>query len=383
MFNSNLHIRAITLLTIGLLVLSCSKNHQEQLLFVGTYTGTGSEGIYAYRFNPDQGVLTSIGLVAKTVNPSFLIVDEKGKFLYAVNEVDSFQNTSSGALSVFAIHKETGDLELLQQVSSLGAAPCHVSLDRSGRYLLAANYNGGNAVVFPLQSDGTLGEHTALITNSGSGANADRQTGPHAHFIQTTIDNQFILHADLGTDEVVMNTFDASSGKVELMAHGKIQLAPGSGPRHLAFSPSGVYIYVLNELLSTVTVFEMKMTGVVTERQTVTTLGEHFTGTNTTAEVAMDANGRFLYVSNRGDDSIIVYRIDAGNGELSFVQRISSGGKTPRHFEIDPSGQWLLAANQQSGNMALFRIDASNGTIKQETLVTGISAPVCVRFLTP
>ncbi len=360
---------------------ACTNSVQTQLVYVGTYTGNGSEGIYAYRFNPENGKLNPIGLVAKTDNPSFITIDSAGQFLYAVNEVDSFQNQYTGALSVYKINKESGDLQFLQQIPSLGAAPAHLSLDKSGRYLLCANYNGGNIAVFPIGDDGRLGSHTAFVQDTGSSINPERQAGPHAHFIKATNDNKFVAVADLGIDKVLIFQFDTSNGSLKPCDFG-LKLEPGSGPRHLAFAPSEKFIYVLNELSSTISVFSFELeTGMMQPLQSLSTLPDDFSVKNTSAEIVIDTKGRFLYISNRGADNIGLFRISPKDGSLEAVEWISSGGQTPRNFEIDPSGQWLLAANQESGNIAIFRIDSDNGKLKQISDSTKIVSPVCISFL--
>jgi 6-phosphogluconolactonase len=375
-------LKLLFLLFPFLLIYACSAPGSGTLVYVGTYTGDGSDGIYAYRFDANTGDLKPIGLVAKTDNPSFLTIDSAGRFLYAVNEVDSFQNQASGAVSVFEIDRESGMLKFLQQISSLGAAPAHLSLDKRGRYLLVANYNGGNVAVFPIGPDGMLGPHTALIQDSGSGPNPERQTGPHAHFVQTTNDNKFVMTADLGTDQVLINRFDATKGTLRPADSGFVKLDPGSGPRHLAFAPSGKFVYVLNELTSTITAFSYDSeSGAMHAEQSLSTLPKGFTGQNTTAEIAVDAKGRFLYASNRGDNSIAVFGIDSIDGGLTFIERTPSGGASPRNFEIDPSGQWLFAANQGSGNMVVFRIDQASGRLIRPSLPIQLGSPVCIRFL--
>jgi 6-phosphogluconolactonase len=366
---------------LSILFLYACASDKISMVYVGTYTGHGSDGIYAFRFNPDNGDLRKVGPVAITDNPSFLNIDSAGRILYAVNELDSFENKSSGALSVFAINRETGKLNLLQQISSQGAAPAHLSLDKSGRYLMVANYNGGNVVVFPVNTDGRLGMHTSLIQNSGSSVNPDRQAGPHAHFIQATNNNKFVMVADLGIDQVLVFRFDAKTGSLTPTDSGIVKLNPGSGPRHIAFSPSGKYIYVLNELSSTVTSFSHESeTGVMKAKQTLSTLPRNFSGKNTAAEILVDAKGKFLYVSNRGDNSIGLFTINSIDGKLTPVEWISSGGRIPRNIVIDPTGNWLFAANQDSDNIVIFRIDQVTGKLIQTAQTSGIDAPVCIRF---
>ncbi len=369
---------------LALLVLvfgGCAPHDHDYLVFVGTYTGNGSEGIYAYRFNSVNGSFMPIGLAAKTSNPSFLVLDTKGEFLYAVNETDTFRSPTTeertGAISVFSVNRESGALTLLQQVSSEGAAPCHLSLDRTGRFLFVANYSGGSVAVFPVGDDGRLGPHSQFIQGAGSSVHPERQTKPHAHFIQATPDNRFVLIADLGRDMVMVGKFD--DGRITLGPSAPAK--PGSGPRHLTFSASTTFHYVLNELTSTVTTYSLDPeTGEMAALGTISTLPEDYTGTNTAAEI-VTVNGRFLYVSNRGHDTIGLFDIDPEDGHLTAVEWIPSGGALPRHFEIDPSGRWLLVSNQGSDNLTLFRVDSSNGRLNPSGKVRSVSAPVCTRFI--
>jgi 6-phosphogluconolactonase len=375
-------LKLVTLLLSFLFVQACSSLKNEFLVYVGTYTGHGSDGIYAYRFNPLKGKLSPLGLAAKTENPSFFTIDSAGRFLYAVNELDSFQNQPTGAVSVFEIDRQTGKLKLLQQISSLGAAPAHLSLDKSGRYLMVANYNGGNIAVFPIGNDGQLGPHAAMIQDTGSGTNLDRQAGPHAHFIQATNDNKFVMTADLGIDKVLINRLNAKTGSLTPAGSGFAKLEPGSGPRHLAFNSSGKFVYVLNELTSKVTTFSFESeNGTMQTKQTLSTLPMNFSGKNTAAEIIIDAKGQFLYVSNRGDNSIGLFSINSVDGSLTPVEWFPSGGNSPRNFEIDPTGQWLFAANQKSDNIVLFRIDKITGKLNQISDSTKLSSPACIRFL--
>jgi 6-phosphogluconolactonase len=373
--------KLIGVLTV-LLVTAVEALAYDNLVYVGAYTGKGSEGIYAYRFDPATGETCSVGLVAATDNPSFLAVDPNGRFLYAVNELDTFRKEPTGAVSVFAIDRQSGQLKLLQQVSSLGGGPAHVSLDRSARYLMVANYNGGSVAVFPIHNDGWLGQHSAFVQNAGSSVNPERQAGPHAHFIQVTSDNRFAITADLGLDKLLVYRFDANSG---FLTPGTFRFAavdPGAGPRHFAFAPSGKFVYVVNELASTVTVFAYKPgAGTLHRIQTIPTVPENLTGKNTAAEIVVDAKGRFLYVSNRGNDSIAVFSIDPDNGYLKSLEWVPSGGKTPRNFAIDPTGQWLFAANQDSNNINLLRIDQRSGRLTPADRSLTVVSPVCMYFV--
>lgn len=351
-------------------------------VYVGTYTGKGSEGIYAYRFDPTTGESSSVGLAASMDNPSFLAVAPKGRFLYAVNELDMYHNKPTGAVSVFAIDPESSKLKLLQQVSSLGSSPTHLSLDKSARYLMIANYNSGSVAVFSIRNDGQLGSYTTFVQDVGSSVNPERQAGPHAHSIQVTPDNRFVLVADLGIDKLLVYRFDSNSGALTPATPPFVKIEPGSGPRHFAFAPSGKFVYLLSEMGSTVTVYAYNPErGTLQNKQTVSTLPKNFTGNNRAAEIAVDEKGRFLYVSNRGDDSIVEFSINPKNGSLTPLHWVPSGGKTPRYFAIDPSGKWLFAANQDSNNIRLFQIDPKNGRLIQTAQSLNLVSPVCVRFV--
>ncbi len=373
--------RSICLLAV-LLAAVAEAPAAEYLVYVGTFTGAGSEGISVFRFDPATGESSAVSLAAATDNPSFLAVDPRGRFLYAVNELDTFDDEPTGAVSVFAIDRASGTLELLQQVSSLGAGPAHLSLDATARYLLVANYNGGNVAVFPIGPDGRLGPHSAFVQDVGSSVNPERQAGPHAHFIQATNDNRFAMVADLGLDQLLVHRFDVATGSLTPGSPPFVRMDPGAGPRHVAFAPSGKFVYVVNELASTVTVFAYDPgPGVLRSVQTIPTLPGNFAGTNTAAEIEVDAKGRFLYVSNRGDDSIAVFGIDPEDGSLTSLEWVPSGGRTPRHFAIDPTGRWLFAANQGSNTINLLRIDPKSGRLTPTDRSLTVVSPVCVRFV--
>lgn len=376
------NFKLLCLLLVVLAVTVAEASGDQYLVYVGTYTGKGSEGIYSYRFDPATGASSAIALAAVTDNPSFLAVAPQGRLLYAVNELDTFHDEPTGAISVFATDLQSGQLTPLQQVSSLGRGPAHVSLDHTGRFLMVANYNSGNYAVFPVGTDGRLGPHSAFVQDVGSSVNPERQAGPHAHSIQVTGDNRFVLVADLGLDQLLVYRFDANTGALTPGSPRFATVDPGSGPRHVAFAPSGKFVYVVNEMASTVTVFAYDAgAGTLHRRETVSTLPKSFAGTNKAAEIAVDAQGRFLYVSNRGDDSIVVFRIHRDDGSLTPLQRLPSGGKTPRHFAIDPTGAWLFAANQDSNDIRLFQIDQRSGRLTPTAHSLNVVSPVCIRIV--
>jgi len=350
-------------------------------LYVGTYTSGKSEGIYFYSLNLDSGELTHISTTKDVKDPSYLAIAPNRRYLFAVNEVEDFQGKKSGALSAFATDQRTGSLRLLNQQPSLGGAPCYVIVYRTSRFVLIANYSGGNVAVLPIQRDGSLGEATDLKQNSGSSINAERQEGPHAHCIELDRANRFAYACDLGTDKIMIFRFDARRGKLIPNKTPWVQVKPGGGPRHLTFHPGGRYAYVVNELHSAVTAFAVdSVQGNLKEIQTIPTLPADFSAANTAADIHISADGEFLYCSNRGHDSIAGFRIDQRNGKLTFVAHQSTGGKTPRNFAIDPTGTFLLVANQNSDNIVSFRRDPKTGRLSTTDHVAEVPSPVCLKF---
>ena len=354
---------------------------QKYLVYVGTYTDHGSKGIYAYRFDSSSGKMTSLGLAVETAEPSFLAVDSSGRFLYAVNETETFNGQPTGAVSAFAIQPDTGKLSLLNQVSSRGTDPAHITLDRTGKYALVANYTSGSVAVFALLKDGRLGEVTSFVQHKGSSVNPERQKGPHAHAVALSPDNRFAVVADLGLDELLVYSFDAAKGTLGTQPQ-VVKASPGAGPRHLVFSKEGRFLYMLNEMQSSVVAYSYDAaSGALHELQTISSLPKGFSGENTAAEIEIDPSGKFLFASNRGDDSIAVFVIDSHTGMLTRVETDSTGGKTPRNFAIDPTGSWLLAANQDSDNIVVFRLDPKTGHLKPTGDVVQLPSPVCLKFV--
>jgi 6-phosphogluconolactonase len=346
------------------------------LAFVGTYTDkTGSKGIYAFDFA--SGKLTSKGLAAETPDPSWVILHPSGKFAYAANEAGK-----KSAITAFSIDAKSAKLTQLNQLPALGEDPCHLSFDKTGKYLLVANYSSGNVVVFPLLPDGKLGEHTALVQHHGSGPNKERQGAPHAHWIAASPDNRFVFVSDLGLDEILSYRFDADKGTLTPNDPPFGKLAPGAGPRHAAFSPDGKFLYVVSELNSTVTAFAYDSAkGSLKDLQVVSTLPNDFHGRNDTAEITVHPSGKWLFASNRGHDSIAVFAVDPAKGTLLPAGEFPTGGKEPRHFAIDPTGSFLLAENQLSHSIAVFRIDPATGALTQLSTADGIPSPVSLAFL--
>lgn len=358
-----------------------SAQPRELLLYVGTYTNGKSVGIYIYRMDLSSGALKPVGSI-ETNNPSFLAVDERRRYLYAVNEVTEFAGRPSGAVSAFSIDQETGSLRFLNQQPSLGGAPCYVSVARGGRFVLVANYVGGNVSVLPVRRNGTLGKATDVVQHQGAGPNAERQEAPHAHSVVLDHANRFAFAADLGTDKIMAYRFDARLGKLKPNAPRWFQSKAGAGPRHFTFHPDGRHAYAINELDSTITSFSYEQApGQLKEAQTVSALPLGFSGANTCADVHIAPSGKFLYGSNRGHDSIVVFEIERNTGKLRYVEHVSTGGKTPRNFTIDPTGGFLLVANQNSDRIVGFRVDPATGRLRATGHVTEVPSPVCLELI--
>lgn len=353
------------------------------IAYVGTYTTkTKSKGIYAFRFDAQKGELQEIGVAAETTDPSFLVVHPNGQFLYAVNEVGDFNGGNTGGVSAFSIDPKTAKLTLLNQVPSRGAGPCYISLDKTNAFALVANYDSGNIASFPVMTDGTLRTASGFVQHSGSGPDKGRQEGPHAHWIGTSPDNRFALVADLGLDEVIVYGFDSSTGTFMPSNNGFAKVNPGAGPRHVAFSPNGKFVYVLTEMESSVTAFSYNAkSGTLAKLQTLSALPPHYSGRKEAAEIAVHPSGKFLYTSNRGHDSIAIFAIDEKKGTLRSLGQVLTGGKTPRHFAIDPTGTYLLAENQESNSIVIFHIDPETGGLTPTGHSVEVPSPVCITFL--
>jgi len=343
--------------------------------YVGNYTTkTTSKGIYEFTFDPATGKMSGLELAGETKDPSWVIVHPSGKYLYAANE-----RGKDSSISAFAIEPKSGKLTLLNALPALGEDPCHLAIDRTGKFLLTANYSSGNVAVFPILSDGKLGGHTALVTDQGQpGPNTKRQEGPHAHWIGASEHNRFVYVSDLGLDKVFVYKFDATTGT--LADAGSAVAKPGTGPRHVAFSSDGKFMYVLGELESTVTVFANDK-GAFRSVQNVPMLPTGFSGRNDAAEIEIHPSGKFLYASNRGHDSIVVFAIDPKQGTLTQVQDIPTGGQEPRHFALDPTGKFLLAENQNTNAIVEFRVDQATGKLTPTGETLSVTSPICISFL--
>ncbi len=355
---------------------------KDYLVYVGTYTRGKSKGIYVYRFEAATGKLSPIGLAAEIEQPSFLTIHPNLKYLYAVSEITQFQGEKVGSISAFSIDRASGKLTPLNRVSSRGSLPCHLVVDKTGKSLLLVNYISGSSAVLQVKPDGSLGEANSVIQHKGSSANPRRQSGPHAHSINLSADNRFAIVPDLGLDEVIVYRFDSTAGTIAPNDPPFTQVKPGYGPRHFDFHPNGKFAYVINEMGSAVTAFSWNAKqGVLTELQSISTLPADFKGRNDSADIHVHPNGKFVYATNRGHDSIAIFAVDKAKGTLTFVDRTSTQGKTPRNIGIDPTGKFLIAANQDTDNIVVFRIDQKSGKLTPTGQNLEVGAPVCIKFM--
>jgi 6-phosphogluconolactonase len=352
-------------------------------VFIGTYTRDKGKGIYLFRLQTDnlevsQNItLVPLGLAAETSNPSFIELDHKRRLLFAVNENDE------GSVSSFSIDP-SGKLTLLNQRPSRGSGPCHLVLDKPGKNILITNYNSGSVAVLPVAADGKLGEATSIVEHTGKSVNPARQEGPHANCVTLGPDNRFAYVCDLGLDKVMAYRFDAEKGKLTAADPAFTAVKPGAGPRHMAFRPDGRFAYVVNELDSTVDAFAFDAnSGALTNLQTISTLPGYYDGPNSAAEIAVHPSGRFLYVSNRGNNTVVLFTVDRDKGTLAYVEEQNTGGKTPRHFGIEPSAKHLAIVNQDSDTILASRIDAGNGRLKPSGVFASAPSPACAVFLPP
>jgi len=352
------------------------------LLYVGTYTDGGrSEGIYLVRMDRRSGHLRRVGSVAAGANPSFLAIHPNRRVLYAVNELEQYNGRPTGAVSAFAIAKDTGALTPLNEQPSEGGAPCYVSLDRSGRVVLVANYVGGNIALLPLGANGALGPAAQVVQHTGTGPNGERQEAPHAHCILADPSNRFVLAADLGADRVFVYRLDVEGKSLRHVEGGDAVMSPGAGPRHIAFHPTLPLVFVANELDSTVATLRFDAErGTLSPVDTRSTVPAGWTGTNYPADIHVASSGRTLYVSNRGCNSIAVFSVAESTGALVLDQVVSTEGDWPRNFSLDPTGRWLLAANQRSDSVVVFGRDPDNGRLTPTRQRIAIPSPVCLRF---
>ena len=354
-----------------------------QLLYVGTYTnGERREGIYLVRMDPRTGALRQVEARDAGENPSFLAIHPNGRTLYAVNELTEMGGEQTGAVTSFAIAAGTGRLARLDQKLSEGGAPCYVSVDPRGRYAFVANYVGGSVVVLPVGRDGALQTATHVVQHQGTGPDAERQEAAHAHCIIPDRTGVFAVAADLGADRVMVYRLDRERGSLAHVEGGSVAMRPGAGPRHLAFHPTMPFLYVANELDSTVTRLRWDAaTGTLRVEESASTLPPGTAARNSVADLHLSPSGRTLYVSNRGHDSVAVFSVAPRTGSLALQEAIPTGGAWPRNFTLDPTGRWLVVANQNSDSLVVFARHRETGILTETEHRLSVPKPVCLRFL--
>lgn len=361
---------------------------KELWVYVGTYTSGGkngarSEGIHLCRLDMATGALQHVGVTRGVAEPSFLAMDRKGRYLYAVNELMEFEGKPGGAVSAFSIHPQTRELTFINQQPTQGGAPCHLQVDASGRFVLVANYLSGNVSVFPVQPKGGLSAASDMKQHEGSGPNPKRQEGPHAHQIVLDADNRYAFVSDLGLDKIMVYRFDGKQGRLTPGKPSAVSVQPGAGPRHLTFHPNGRFAFGINELSPTITAFAYdKKLGALKELQTVPALPQDFTGESYGADIHVSPDGRFLYASHRGHDSLVVHAIDS-SGRLTYVEHVPTRGRWPRNFAIDPTGRYLLVANQHTNDIFTFQRDLQTGKLTPVGEALELPTPVCLLVVPP
>lgn len=349
-------------------------------VYIGSYTTKKKTGITLLDLNLNSGELTLKRVVSDGENPTYLVLSPDNRHLYAVNEIGNFNGQKSGAVSAFTIDPISGELNLLNQQPSIGDGPCHISMDKTRKYVFVANYGSGSVACLPIQPDGKLGPASAFIQHTGTSVDKQRQEGPHGHFIDVDSTNKFAFACDLGLDKILIYHFDPEKGTLTPADPAFATVPAGSGPRHLAFTPDNHFAYVCNEMKSTVSAFSYNGAGKLTLMETLSTLPSDFHGNNSTAEIECSADGKFLYVSNRGHNSIAIFAVDSKTGHLKPVGHQSTQGKTPRCFKLDPSGNFMLAANQDTDNVVSYRVDHKSGKLIPTGHSVTVSMPVCIQY---
>ncbi|MBT4126498.1 MAG: lactonase family protein [Chloroflexi bacterium] len=348
----------------------------DQFAFIGTYTRLGSEGVYTLRLNGETGELTQLSVATGLENPSFVALDPSGDHLYAVSESSGFNG--SGGITAFNVNRTTGELTQINQQSTGGPGPCHLMIDETDSVAIVTNYSGGSVSIHPLAVDGSVGEHSDFVQHVGSSVNQQRQQEAHAHSVNIDNANKRAYVCDLGKDQVLTYDVDIANGKLSLAS--TVDEAPGEGPRHFTFHPSGKYVYVNNELGNTITVYDLGSDGSLSPKQTESTIPDGWDGVTHTADIHVSPDGAFVYVSNRGHDSIAIFSIDQSTGNVTAVGHESTQGETPRNFAITPDGKFLLAENQDSDSIVSFKRE-SDGTLTPTGSTIKVPAPVCLQFL--
>ncbi len=378
-------MRFFILLMIGFLMTACETKQQgnsKMLVYIGTYTENDSQGIEIYRFNTQSGKLQYFATAAGIKNPSYLRISDDGRRLYAVNELTEFHGLAQGAITSFAIDPESGKLNLINQIPSHGQAPCYLELSKNEHFVLANNYLGGTAISVPILPNGSLGDPVSIIRFKGSGPVKGRQEASHVHSINLNPQNTFAIVADLGSDQLSVLRFDSVKGSLQILQEKTVCLSPGSGPRHVAFSKDGKFVYVANELNSTVDAFLFDpASGSMEHLQTLRTIPQDFSRKNYPADIHLSPDGQFLYLSNRGHESIAIFRVDQKSGLLKRSAEVPVYGSWPRNFTLSAKGKWLIVANQKSKNLVVFKRNAQDGLLEKRWEIHTKATPACVKIM--
>jgi 6-phosphogluconolactonase len=367
-------VRILSMLLV--VILSAPALAEDMFVYFGSHGAAPHNGFSLAHFDTDTGKLTEPVFLEEAVAPAYFIIRPDGRRLYTCN------SAPGSSVSAYAIDPNTAKLTFLNQQPSGGGDPSYVSLDPSGRYLMVANFLGGSAAVFELRSDGSIGRRTAFVQHIGASLDPKDPRHAHAHSIRFDPGHRFVLLADLGVDKIFVYRLNPKTGALTQNDPPFASVAAGSGPRHTAFDPQGRYVYVINQTANSITRFGWDSNhGVLTQFETVSTLPDGFKGDDMGAEILMHPSGKFLYATNRGNDSVAVFSVQADTGRLTPIQHISTHGKTPRNADFDPTGKWLLVSNQDSNNAVVFRIDQSTGELTQNGDPVSVPAPFCERFL--
>ena len=375
--------KLLVVIFILLSIQAADAQTKKEILYVGTFSVRGSKGIYAYTFNRAKRTLTLLQEVPSLESPSYIAIHPAKKFLYAVNRGKADVGDHGGSISAYGIDPITGRLSGINHKPSYGEGPCHVAIDKSGKFAFVSHYGDGNLTIMSLFKDGSVGGVSDAKKYSGNSINATRQESPHIHSVVLSNDNKFLYVMDLGTDKIYIYDFNEADGTVKPAAMPEVTVTPGAGPRHFTIHPSGNFAYLAEELTSTVGVFAVdKITGGLTILQdSVVSLPENYTDKNTSADIHTDVAGKFLYMSNRGADVLTIYSV-SDDGKISLIGHQPTGGKTPRNFLVDPKGEYLFVAHQDSDDIVIFRINQKTGKLTQVGKPVKVSSPVCLKLLT-
>lgn len=357
---------------------SLALSQNTHYMLVGTYTSGNSkgEGIYVYAFNSQTGEVKPVSKI-KTSNPSFLAISPDEKYVYAVHENDN----DKGSISAFSFNKADGTLKELNKQNSGGEHPCHVAIDKTGKFVVAGNYSGGSFAILPVKADGSLRPASQTFQQTGSSVDKKRQDKPHVHSSGFSPDNKFLLVADLGTDKLLTYSFQPSDGKATPAPTPFAATTPGTGPRHFDFHPNGKFVYLMEEMSGKVTTFDYKK-GVLKAIQSISAIQPGYTGPIGSADIHVSPDGKFVYASNRGESNdIAIFSIDQKTGKLAVVGHQSTLGKGPRNFNLDPTGNFVVVANQNSDNIVIFKRDPKTGLLSDTGKQIEVGKPVCIKWI--